>query len=348
MRDDFLLDKYSVFIGRLGDIASVFEELPKSVVVTDENVNKAQSKILDEYFKSCSRLVLPPGEQTKSVDSLNRVYSFLAEEKVTREGNVIAFGGGVIGDLVGFAAATYMRGIDCMQIPTSLMAMVDSCVGGKTGINLSFGKNLVGAYAFAKGIYVDVGLLATLPEREISSGMAEVLKYGLLGGGELLEMLEQEGRPFSIEEVVRRSLGLKLKFVEKDPYEEEKNSKRFFLNLGHTFAHALESATEYQEFLHGEAVGLGLLMAVRLSEKLGFLDSSVYSRVDKLLASYNLPRGCPAGLGTGLLMEKMLLDKKRQYCGFKLILLAQIGKPFIFDCDDERLLIDLWKEFGAS
>ncbi|HSY53208.1 MAG TPA: 3-dehydroquinate synthase family protein, partial [Opitutaceae bacterium] len=226
------------------------------VVLTDQNVATKQSAALRAMFGEAPMLVVPAGESTKSLAEFGRVLDFLAAQRMERTGLLIAVGGGVIGDLGGFAAASYLRGIDYFQVPTTLLAMVDSSVGGKTGINLPVGKNLVGAFHQPRGVFISTSLLTTLPPREFSAGMAEVIKYGLLGDAALFTQLEYSPLSAtnpSLAPIIKRCCALKGRIVELDEREQAKDGGRALLNLGHTFGHAIEQVTGYGTYLHGEA-----------------------------------------------------------------------------------------------
>jgi 3-dehydroquinate synthase len=258
-------------------------------------------------------LVLPPGEETKSLESLGRVLDFLAEQRLDRTGVLFAVGGGVIGDLGGFAAAAWLRGIDFVQVPTTLLAMVDSSVGGKTGINIAAGKNLVGAFHQPRGIFVSTNLLATLPPREFAAGIAEVIKYGLLGDAALFAQLEKVPLTVASAElvaVIRRCCALKARIVEADERETAKDGGRALLNLGHTFAHAVENVAGYGAYLHGEAVAIGLCAAARLSRELGHLSAEDVGRVEAVLAAHALPTRLREPLPVVALMAAAARDKK--------------------------------------
>ena len=234
----------------------------------------AQSPWLDAALPGVKRLEIPSGESSKCFQQLERGCDFLAAERVDRAGAVFAIGGGVTGDLGGFIAASYLRGIDFYQVPTTLLSMVDSSVGGKTGINLKAGKNLVGAFHQPQAVFADVESLQTLPAREFASGMAEVIKHGLLADRELFEILESLDPPLhpghpSLATIVRRNCGIKAGVVQADETEQAASGGRALLNLGHTFGHAIEAVAGYGEYLHGEAIAIGLVLAVQLSVEQG-------------------------------------------------------------------------------
>lgn len=347
MVNDILFEKYNISFGKISDWYDQQDKACPKVIITDENVFSAQQSAFNDVFQGVPHLVLPAGEQAKSLDALARVYDFFAEQKLNRAATVMAVGGGVIGDLTGFAAATYLRGINCIQIPTSLLAMVDSSIGGKTGINSAFGKNLIGTFTLPEAIFVDNHFLKTLPKREFKAGIAEIIKYALLGEKSLLQLLESNVFNQNIEEVIKLSILKKLTFVEEDFRDIKQSSGRVFLNLGHTFAHAIEAEAKYKDILHGEAVAIGLLMAAKFSEKLGFLDSSVCAQIKQILIEYELPTHLPFPVSSTDLVNRMNWDKKRAAEGIRLVLLKGIGQPFLYNNIDSNMLIDLCKEFGA-
>ncbi|HRJ48461.1 MAG TPA: 3-dehydroquinate synthase family protein, partial [Opitutaceae bacterium] len=258
-------------------------------VLTDAHLRAVQGKALGEMFGEAPMLAVEAGENAKSITTLGRVLEFLAEQRLDRGGVLFAVGGGVIGDLGGFAAASYLRGIGFYQVPTTLLAMVDSSVGGKTGINLDAGKNLAGAFHQPRGVFIATDLLRTLPAREFAAGMAEVIKYGLLGDAELFAQLER--RLLTVDspglaEVIRRCCALKARIVEADERELAQEGGRALLNLGHTFGHAIEQVAGYGTYLHGEAVAIGLNAAAQLSVKLGALPPADAPRIEAVLAAH--------------------------------------------------------------
>lgn len=322
------------------------------VVITDSNAASAQKRLMRKAFRSLPVLVLPAGEGTKSFKHLERCCNFLAETGLDRGGRVLAFGGGVVGDLAGFAAASYFRGIGFYQVPTTLLAMVDSSVGGKTGINLHAGKNLVGAFHQPLAVYVDLETLVTLPEREFNAGMAEVIKHGLLADGDLFAELEDGPRldPSSnkLTTVVARNCLIKAGVVAADEREENRRGGRALLNLGHTFGHAIEAVAGYGTYLHGEAVAIGLVMAARLSEQLGKVDTSLPARVESLLSAYDLPVSLKKPLPVEALLAAARRDKKTRGGRQRYILLEEAGKAVTAEGIEETLVEELWLQLGAS
>jgi 3-dehydroquinate synthase len=297
--------------------------------VTDRQVATAQAAWLASVLGRVPTLVLEPGEETKSLAGLGRVLDFMAAENLDRAGALVVIGGGVIGDLGGFAAASYLRGIDYLQVPTTLLSMVDSSVGGKTGINLTAGKNLVGAFHQPKGVFISTGLLATLPAREFAAGTAEIIKAGLLGDAPLFADLERKPLRVTgpeLPEVIRRCCALKARVVEADERELAKDGGRALLNLGHTFAHAIENVAGYGDYLHGEAVGIGLSAAARLSEKLGYINADDVGRIDRVVAAHGLPTRLKSPLPFAALLDAMTRDKKVRAGALRFVVLKRLGE----------------------
>jgi 3-dehydroquinate synthase len=321
------------------------------VMITDQNLAEKQAEALRLMVGEVPTLVLAPGEETKSLTELGRALDFLAAERVDRAGVVFVVGGGVIGDLGGFAAASFLRGIDFVQIPTTLLAMVDSSVGGKTGINLKAGKNLVGAFHQPKAVYLATDLLQTLPPREFAAGMAEVIKYGLLGDAALLAELEATPltvKSESLAAVIRNCCALKAKIVEADERELAKEGGRALLNLGHTFGHAIEQVTKYGTYLHGEAVAIGLASAARLSAKLGLLTLSEVERVDRVVAAHGLPIRLREPLAIDGLMSAMSRDKKVRAGMPRFVVLKTLGDSATQSGVDPAFVEAVWREVGAN
>jgi 3-dehydroquinate synthase len=295
-------------------------------------------------------LVLEAGEQTKSLSNFGRVLDFLAEQRLDRRGVLWVLGGGVIGDLGGFAAASYLRGIECVQVPTTLLAMVDSSVGGKTGINISAGKNLVGAFHHPRAVYVALEFLQTLPSREFAAGMAEVIKYGLLGDAALFARLEQTvltAGHVELSAVIRRCCEMKAGIVQADERETAAEGGRALLNLGHTFGHAIEQATAYKTYLHGEVVAVGLAGAARLSQKLGLIQSGEVARIEHVLAAHQLPVKLRSPLPLADLQAAMSHDKKNRADGVRFVVLNALGTAATRSGIPPALVETVWRELGA-
>ena len=292
---------------------------------------------------------LPDGERFKSLATFTRLLDALVEARVGRDGAILALGGGVIGDIAGFAAACYQRGIAHIQMPTTLLAQVDSAVGGKTGVNHPAGKNLVGAFHQPRCVISDTGTLRTLPDRELRAGLAEVIKYGLISDLQFLEWLETnlEGllqrEPGALEHAIRRSCEIKAGIVSKD---EREQGVRAVLNLGHTFGHAIETATGYGDWLHGEAVAAGMLMAATLSARLGWLTTADVERVRALLQRAGLALAPPA-IGSARALAHMQRDKKVRDGRVRLVLLKRLGTAALSeDYDPAALQSVIGESFG--
>lgn len=292
--------------------------------------------------------ILPDGEQTKSLAQAEAVFTNMLELPCDRSATVVALGGGVVGDLAGFCAACYQRGVKFIQIPTTLLSQVDSSVGGKTGINHPLGKNMIGAFHQPEVVIIDSDTLVTLDERQFSAGLAEVIKYALLGDIEFLDWLEDAMPAIlardesAITAIIERSCRAKAQIVAQD---EKEQGVRALLNLGHTFGHAIENARGYGEWLHGEAVGLGMLMAADLSCRMRMIDSIDVQRVRNILAAAALPVDGVAGVEIVQLRALMSVDKKVLAGKLRLVLYRQLGVAEIFDNVPEALILETLKEY---
>jgi len=309
----------------------------RALVVADSNVAPRTRSVMERLADAGWRAeaeVLPPGEGTKSVPALAQLYSALARLPADRHTAVIAIGGGVIGDLAGFAAATFNRGIPLVMLPTTLLAMVDSSVGGKTGINLPEGKNLVGSFHQPALVYIDLGALESLPGREYRSGLAEVVKYGVILDPGLFDFVESHARHLldrneaAVSRVVARSCELKAEVVRQD--EREETGMRAILNYGHTFAHAFETVLGYGAWLHGEAVSAGMVCAGRLALRLGWVDDAFCARQEKLLEALRLPVSPPEAPADELLAV-MRRDKKNRDGRTRFILPRRMGEVVLHE-----------------
>jgi 3-dehydroquinate synthase len=312
------------------------------LIVTNTTVAKLYLAKLTGSFaqRRIAECLLPDGEQHKTLQTAGWVFDALVSNKLNRDATVLALGGGVVGDIAGFAAACYQRGVGYVQIPTTLLAQVDSSVGGKTGVNHSGGKNLIGAFYQPRAVISDTDVLATLPEREFKSGFAEVIKYGCVWDPmffdwldrNMQKLLERDAEALSY--AIARSCTIKATVVARDERERE---LRAILNFGHTFGHAIEAATSYEKYLHGEAVGLGMLIAVHLSHRLGMIDAKVLERVGDLLTRTGLPTK-PPRIGTAKAHELMQMDKKVIAGQLRLVLLEKLGRAIITDRYDKAAL----------
>ncbi|PTY38172.1 3-dehydroquinate synthase [Saccharospirillum sp. MSK14-1] len=290
-------------------------------------------------------LVLPDGEAHKNADTLGLIYDALLERRFSRKAVLVALGGGVIGDLTGYAAATYQRGIDFVQVPTTLLSQVDSSVGGKTGINHPLGKNMIGAFKQPIAVMIDPNVMSTLPERELSAGLAEVIKYGLIYDADFFVWLEQHldellaQQPQALVQAIARSCELKAEVVAADETEQ---GIRAILNLGHTFGHAIEAEQGYGAWLHGEAVGTGMVMACDLSHRLGWIDAEVFDRARALIERARLPVAPPPSMSADDFMNQMSRDKKVESGQLRLVLLKALGQAVVTaDFDASQLQASL-------
>ena len=305
-------------------------------IITNSTVGPLYLSKLRSSLKLAKLIItvtLDDGEQFKTQASLDLIYKSLLENKFGRDSILIALGGGVVGDIAGYAAATYMRGIDFIQVPTTLLAQVDSSVGGKTGINHPQGKNMIGAFYQPRGVIIDISCLKTLPDNELSAGLAEVIKYGLINDFDFFLWLEMEmdnlvsKEPRSLITAIIRSCQNKAKVVAEDELETEKGI-RATLNLGHTFAHAIEAGVGYGNWLHGEAVAAGMVMAAYMSLKQGWITDDDFKRIKNLISRARLPLN-PPDLSVDVFMELMVKDKKNKDGEINLVLLKKLGQAFL-------------------
>ncbi|MGB5473723.1 MAG: 3-dehydroquinate synthase [Gammaproteobacteria bacterium] len=275
-----------------------------------------------------STVILPDGEQYKNLETLNTIYTALLEHRLNRGCTLVALGGGVVGDITGFAAASYQRGVAFVQIPTTLLAQVDSSVGGKTGVNHPLGKNMIGAFHQPRFVLIDTDTLDTLDDRQFAAGLAEVIKYGLIHDADFFNWLEQNIEALkardkqALAHAIERSCAIKAEIVAED---ERESGKRALLNLGHTFGHAIETGTGYGNWLHGEAVAAGMVMAADLSARHGWLAQTDVERTAALLRQANLPVAPPPEMNEQQFLDLMAVDKKAVDSGLRLVLLKAIG-----------------------
>jgi 3-dehydroquinate synthase len=322
-------------LSRIGSICKKLNLSGSSAVITNATIGALYGKsIIDSLAAvdiSAECLIIPDGEQFKNSSTLNSIYDVLIERGLDRKSFLIALGGGVVGDITGFAAATYLRGIEFIQVPTSLLAQVDSSVGGKTGINHLKGKNLIGAFHQPRSVLVDISTLDTLPEREYLSGLAEVIKYGVVCDRDFFHFISErvdrllDREQNTLLEVVSRSCAIKAGVVAND---EREDGYRAVLNYGHTFAHAVERLTEYKRFLHGEAVAIGMVQACKLSEYKGYADSSDTKRLIDLLQQFGLPVDLPS-FTVEAYLQAIRKDKKVNAGGINFVFNSGIGGSVI-------------------
>lgn len=339
---------YPITIGQslLDDKALISAQIPgeRVAIVTNDVVAPLYlarlTKTLKDAGKQVTQVILPDGEEEKNVDSLMKVFDVLLAEKCDRKTTLVALGGGVIGDLTGLAAATYMRGVPFIQVPTTLLSQVDSSVGGKTGINHALGKNMIGAFYQPQAVIADTTTLDTLPSRELSAGLSEVIKHGAIIDAEFFDWIESNidrlmnRDAAALAYAIQRSCEIKADVVRQD---EREGGLRAILNFGHTFGHAIESGMGYGVWLHGEAVGCGMVMAADLSFRLGHIDVSAKLRIESLVRAAGLPTMAP-DLGIERWLELMEVDKKNEGGQIKFILLKPLGKVIITTVPHEVLV----------
>ncbi|WP_040594010.1 3-dehydroquinate synthase [Schlesneria paludicola] len=313
---------------------------PFALLITDANVAELHGKTVQKALIAagwrCETEILPAGETSKSLEKISQVYNRLIDLNADRRTVIVAVGGGVVGDAAGFVAATYMRGLPFIQVPTTLLSAVDSSVGGKTGVNHTKAKNMIGAFYQPIGVFIDTTTMESLPDREYRAGLAEVVKYGVILDAGFFAYLEQNveainaRQPDAVRHMIARSCRLKADVVEQD--EHEKTGLRASLNYGHTFGHAFEALAGYGELLHGEAVAIGMIYASRLAERRGLIDASVTQRQIALLKALHLPTQLPCAIhfGTEEILGRMRLDKKSVSGRLRFILPSEIGKVQVY------------------
>ena len=323
----------------------------KYALLVDSNV---EATLGLELFAQVPELVpirISAGEQQKNLDNVERIIGAMLQARLNRNSAMICFGGGVVGDLGGFCAASFMRGIDFVQIPTTLLAQVDAAIGGKTGVNHPLGKNMIGAFHQPSTVLVNPNLLSSLPEREFNAGMAEVIKAGLLYDADFFQWLEANSaaikrrHPATLEQTIARAAEIKATIVEQD--ELEQSDTRAWLNLGHTFAHALETEYDYQRYLHGEAVAIGLNAAAYCSAQLGHIALEHCTRIAQLCSAFDLPTNCPDA-NAERLIEHMLLDKKNRAERLTLVLLRQLGAAYVEPSLSPERVLQMLRSYQQS
>lgn len=330
--------RYPIFIGSDLNPQTLLEPYVKGkqvMVVTNDTIEKLYLQhyvdAMNALGKTVAICVLPDGEKYKDIQHLNLIFDALLEAGFNRDCTVLALGGGVIGDMAGFASACFQRGVYFIQVPTTLLSQVDSSVGGKTGINHPLGKNMIGAFKQPQVVLADMSQLKTLPDRELSAGLAEVIKYALLGDADFLVWLEQNmdglvaGNATLLAEAVYRSCAHKARIVAND---EKEQGERALLNLGHTFGHAIESYLGYGVWLHGEAVATGMVMAADLSWRMGWISNDDLERTKRIIQRANLPVACPA-IPLDEFLAYMSHDKKVLNGQLRLILMKKLGQAVI-------------------
>ncbi len=305
-------------------------------IITDDNVMNPYGRRVQRSLQAAGIpahcFIIPAGESSKSFELAQAIYHWLAERRAERGHTIISVGGGVAGDLGGFVAATFLRGMAFVQVPTSMAAMVDASIGGKVAINLPMAKNLVGAFYQPKGVYADAAALSTLGKRELAEGWAEAIKHGFILDAELVDVFEEHAEalmdvdPEISAEVIRRSMAIKAEVVSQD--ERETLGIRILLNYGHTIGHALESSTEYGRFLHGEGVSVGMMGAARMAAEMGLMSPTIVDRQQRLLERFNLPISAP-GVPAEDVLTAMSLDKKVQSGTNRWVMLEDVGRSVV-------------------
>ncbi len=322
----------SRILDEIGKTLTKFEFSKKIAVVSNPTVygfygQRVAQSLADTGFE-LTEIIVPDGEEYKNLEWTQKIYDEMLKARFDRKSVLVALGGGVVGDITGFAASTYMRGIDFVQIPTTLLSQVDSSVGGKTGVNHPLGKNMIGTFWQPRLVWIDTDTLQTLPRREVLAGLAEVIKYGIIWDEDLFEFLEANRDIVlaldknALTYIIKRSCEIKSEVVSKD---ERESGLRAVLNYGHTIGHALETVTGYKNYLHGEAVAIGMHIEAKLSNMLGFITSVHVKRIKSLLVAYGLPAEMPDGLDSAAVISAMQIDKKAVAGEMKFILPEKIG-----------------------
>ncbi len=321
------MGEYDVIVGRAFRVTN----LQKPIIVTDENVAKFHLEKIQGLFNAKS-IIISPGEEYKNLETVSRLWKAFLENGLDRKSTVMALGGGVIGDLTGFAASTYMRGIDWIGIPTTLLSMVDASLGGKTGFDLPEGKNLIGSFHPPKLVIADPGFLLTLPERELRSGMAEVVKHGIISDPDLFAMCQwgMDWVKDNLEDVVKHAMAVKIRVIEEDPYEKGIRAK---LNLGHTVGHAIELVSRF-ELRHGEAIAIGTAIEARYAARVGLASQSMVEAIESAFSGLGLPIHIPAEMPRDEILRVMRVDKKKNGQAIRFALPVEIGNVELVEVTD--------------
>ncbi|MDH3256082.1 MAG: 3-dehydroquinate synthase [Nitrospinota bacterium] len=342
LRIDLADRSYDILIGRnllphVGGHLSHLKSVRRALVVTNPVVNKLYGKVLSEGLQSAGLVTdcaeIPEGETHKTLQDAQTVYDHLIENQYDRNTLLVALGGGVIGDLTGFIAATFLRGVPCVQVPTTLLSQVDSSVGGKTAVNHPQGKNLIGAFYQPRLVAIDLDTLRSLPTDEFRAGMAEIIKYGIIEDPKLFAYLEKNSEKIlaqdtkCLETIIETSCAIKAKVVELD---ERESNYRMVLNFGHTIGHAIEALTSYSQFKHGEAVAIGMVYAAKLSCQLGRCSAAVVKKIETLVEKFGLPSRLPQ-FSAGEYIETLYRDKKAHDKNIRFVLVRDIGSVEIVD-----------------
>lgn len=317
--------------------ASVFTPGKKAAVICDSHVGplyaaKVVASLRETGFDAFP-VEFPAGEASKRLSTIESLYGAFAQHRLTRSDFAVALGGGVTGDMAGFAAATWLRGIPFLQIPTSLLAQIDSSIGGKTGVDIAQGKNMVGAFHQPSFVLIDPDTLSTLPNRYFSDGMGEAIKHGCIKNRALFDQIKNKDIRNDLENLIAENLKIKKAVVEQDEFD---NGERMLLNFGHTFGHALEKLYHYQKLSHGEAVGIGMIMMAKCGEAAGLTEPGTAAEIEQVLKKYSLP--VSDGMDVGKIVDTARLDKKSRGSTVNLVLLKKIGESFLYPVTREQLL----------
>jgi shikimate kinase / 3-dehydroquinate synthase len=331
------MGSYDVIVGEVVGLPCA-----SSLIVTDENVAKFHLEKMEAILRSSGcepkSVIVPAGERHKNLETISYLWKSFLENGLTRQSTVIALGGGVVGDMAGFAASTFMRGIGWIAVPTTLLAMVDASLGGKTGFDLPEGKNLIGSFHPPKRVLADPQLLTTLPQRELISGMAEVVKHGLISDPSLFSICTR-GLGWvteNLEEIVRRAMAVKIKVIEEDPYEK---GIRAALNLGHTVGHAVELVSKF-ELRHGEAVAIGMVAEAKFAERIGLAKQGLTDEIAGVLSNLGLPVQIPAGMPHAGILRAMRVDKKKNAASIRFALPVEVGRVELVDVTDLESVLE--------
>jgi len=334
----------------LGDNLKIFGLSPKICLISNPTVFPLYGERVSDSVKKAGfdllTVIIPDGEGYKDLLRVQHIYNELLKYKLDRSSALIALGGGVIGDITGFAASTYMRGISYIQVPTTMLAHVDSSVGGKTGVNHKLGKNMIGTFWQPRLVWIDIETLKTLPGKELLAGLAEVIKYGVIWDKELFDFLDDKRDKIlnldrkAVMHIIKRSCEIKAEVVSKD---EKEAGLRSILNYGHTIGHAIETVTGYKKYLHGEAVAIGMFLEAMLAHKLNFINKDKALRIKRLIDSYGLPSEMPADIDADSLLSSMQLDKKAVAGELKFIMPEKIGSVRIHKGITEKVIRDILK-----
>ena len=322
---------YDVIVGQVGNLPYA-----NSIIVTDENIAKFQLEKIESVLRASGcepkSIIIPAGEEHKNLETVSRLWKSFLDHGLDRKSTIIALGGGVIGDLAGFAASTYMRGINWIGIPTTLLSMVDASLGGKTGFDLPEGKNLIGSFHPPKLVLADPGFLLTLTERELRSGMAEVVKHGIISDPELFTLCSRglDWVKDNLEAIVKRAMAVKIKVIEEDPYEK---GIRAALNLGHTVGHAVELVSKFN-LRHGEAIAIGTVVEAKYAERKGIASNGLADKIAETMSALGLPIHIPEEMPRKEIIRAMRVDKKKSAKAIRFALPVEIGKVELVDVSD--------------